>query len=1692
MTESLRKYGLALIVVVLVLTISVFGEQSVFASTSSSYEMYGNLDHVNGSESNSYNLCSGFDDISVKSSSSSYNLIPYLRCAQDYYDGDGAYPHQPNICGNGIIEFNEQCDDGNLVSGDGCSATCGIEYSPGGPSGGGAPSYIPPAVCSNGVLESGEDCDDGNLINNDGCDRTCKREIPSDEIPEEEIIEEVVPGICGNKIVETGEDCDDGNLINRDGCNYRCRIEFDICGNKIVEGMEECDDGNQANRDGCSVYCKIEYVRCGNGVLERYEQCDDGNLFSGDGCNSDCRIELPEDYVEMLCGNGVVDEGEECDDGNRKNRDGCNRHCRIEREVELRPAAEEKVPAVPIKEYLPALHFDHCGDGILGATEECDDGNLRDGDGCSQDCTIELPFFEEKDDVVDYLVETLDTLDEAFVEEAEGDQVGAIEVLVNSIEKLEDSMKEQFDEEEYAALEELKERIEELDNFLEERKGEERKEELDALVDALEELQELLEKDLEDELAIVFNALIKKIEEEGEELTVERYFTNDLSTLFFDSFEGGSGDYEVKIRDGRIIEKIEVIPTTEDYFSFQIEEEIPDGVYEIIVSDRKNPEREKHIRLRVEEKLSIEKPVLYEIDGVILDEDDFQAEFAVYEERPILKGRTEGSALVAIYLEQLDQSFVLETDEQNEFQFEYPESLVAGVSETIHIVAHYKNNTISKEQTIQFQFTQLQEAAPMELKEAAPEKLLVQPFSALYWAYMAVLSLIIAFILVITWTVFVKVGEHIASIKTSILYPKSSLGKLIRALFYAFLIFGLIFFFAVHVYSATTTPTILPYEGILRNPSHAAIATAQDFRFSLWSDADYDVPADFDGAGAIPGGAPGYSGYQEVQTITPDANGFFQINIGAVAPIPDFVLATHSYLQVEVKNSGAADTAYELLDIDGTANTTDRQIIGTMPYARNADLLDNADLGTSAGNLVPLGIGDVFPKAVIPGGTDSNDFEIDADDSAAGVIRLSFGSILTGNILSYNPNGVGVGDGWFNFSDDLNVSGNLTVTGSIQSAGGLTITSGTIDLSSASNFRIPENDFTTVPDCYYVGELIYDASTISLKYCTSTGSPGTWTTVSNPDQDFESVFTADGDSALDTTNADFTIDTGTADFIVDSNDWNVDASGNLDAVGISGTGAINFSAASNFRIREDSDPAANAACATLNELIVDTTDNEVQICTGIGGAGAATWVAVSNGDANTLDGFDSLQFLRSDVSDSFGDAGGAQIFTIGDGTNADTLTFSANAIFNTGTGIFQINGTTVNASGTELNQLVGTTNIAESDTFFGASDITGAEAETLSDGSDAAALHIHDSQYYTETELSAITTGNGASLIGVEDASTFFSGADIEAVINELEALLGSTTSTTYNFSEDNVLVDDDAVYAALDRLDLKWGDIASTANAEGASLIAVEDASGFFTGVNIEAVIDELEALLGATTSTSYNFGEDNVLVDNDAVYAALNKLDLKWGDLASIANGEGASLIGVEDAGTYFTNTDVEAVLQEIGSSIGSGAANVETIVYYPEYPDSVIFQDGTNNKGTLLSDYDDTNDEHYYNWTTTQGSTQDLNIVMRFVLPADLASVGDFVFRYRTGTVTEADNDIEVYIYNVTNETTGDPTLCASDTTNGSANVWATETITAASITTGCTGGTALDAGDVVEIQVKFFDNNGAADFADMGYFIFNYTN
>jgi len=191
----------------------------------------------------------------------------------------------PPTCGDGFTTAPEQCDDGNTLDGDGCNATCQLEY------------------CGDDIVNNNgtETCDDGNTVGGDGCSAICQEEI------------------CGNGFVDVGEECDDGNTVDGDSCSNECVAQY--CGDGVItEGLgEECDDSNTTSGDGCSANCLVE--ACGNGRVDFGEQCDDGNTVAGDGCNEVCEFEG--------CGNGVVDVGEACDDGNTVNDDACSNECVI-------------------------------------------------------------------------------------------------------------------------------------------------------------------------------------------------------------------------------------------------------------------------------------------------------------------------------------------------------------------------------------------------------------------------------------------------------------------------------------------------------------------------------------------------------------------------------------------------------------------------------------------------------------------------------------------------------------------------------------------------------------------------------------------------------------------------------------------------------------------------------------------------------------------------------------------------------------------------------------------------------------------------------------------------------------------------------------------------------------------------------------------------------------------------------------------------------------------------------------------------------------------------------------------------------------------------------------------------------------------------------------------------------------------
>ncbi|MBZ9569863.1 DUF4215 domain-containing protein, partial [Patescibacteria group bacterium] len=190
---------------------------------------------------------------------------------------------------------------------------------------------------------------------------------------------------CGDGIINGDEDCDEGanNGVEctpdyGSSCTY-CSSECTIvelqgpyCGDGIINGEEECEDDEDCHCGRVCSDCSCvppPQPYCGDGNLDDGEECDDGNNIDGDGCSATCTIEIPEPY----CGDGNLDAGEECEVGHECNSPQgytCN----------LQTCLCEEEPPQP-----------YCGDGNLDAGEECDDGNNIDGDGCSANCTIEIP-----------------------------------------------------------------------------------------------------------------------------------------------------------------------------------------------------------------------------------------------------------------------------------------------------------------------------------------------------------------------------------------------------------------------------------------------------------------------------------------------------------------------------------------------------------------------------------------------------------------------------------------------------------------------------------------------------------------------------------------------------------------------------------------------------------------------------------------------------------------------------------------------------------------------------------------------------------------------------------------------------------------------------------------------------------------------------------------------------------------------------------------------------------------------------------------------------------------------------------------------------------------------------------------------------------------------------------------------------
>jgi cysteine-rich repeat protein len=201
---------------------------------------------------------------------------------------------QAPACGDGILQLGEQCDDGNLVAGDGCSPTCGLE--------------------GNYITETEPNDTQATANPLGGADGFSAAISPIGDqdyfsfdvaTAGSSVFIQVTDGVTGcpsgfdskltlfNPLGALIGTADDGGTAK---CSLMSPPNTPATSNMAVGTYKVRVEYNGNSAQVASYVVKIKVVApgCGDGVVQpATEQCDDGNTAAGDGCDATCHAEAP-------------------------------------------------------------------------------------------------------------------------------------------------------------------------------------------------------------------------------------------------------------------------------------------------------------------------------------------------------------------------------------------------------------------------------------------------------------------------------------------------------------------------------------------------------------------------------------------------------------------------------------------------------------------------------------------------------------------------------------------------------------------------------------------------------------------------------------------------------------------------------------------------------------------------------------------------------------------------------------------------------------------------------------------------------------------------------------------------------------------------------------------------------------------------------------------------------------------------------------------------------------------------------------------------------------------------------------------------------------------------------------------------------------------------------------------------------
>lgn len=167
-------------------------------------------------------------------------------------------------------------------------------------------------------------------------------------------------------------------------------------------------------------------------------------------------------------------------------------------------------------------------------------------------------------------------------------------------------------------------------------------------------------------------------------------------------------------------------------------------------------------------------------------------------------------------------------------------------------------------------------------------------------------------------------------------------------------------------------------------------------------------------------------------------------------------------------------------------------------------------------------------------------------------------------------------------------------------------------------------------------------------------------------------------------------------------------------------------------------------------------------------------------------------------------------------------------------------------------------------------------------------------------ELGLTGTGQGASLIAIEDAGSLLNATNVEDALAELAggitgkvkhyADLAAAYAAAPHLVGTYIIVDgstdaaERGVWYVNSGTGANAGEVAQVLDvSHTASEVAIVDSLGKFTGTDVEAALEELITAIGGASTTTRDYTSNIYVTDDDDLVAAIGKLDAAIGALSA-----------------------------------------------------------------------------------------------------------------------------------------------------------------------------------------------------------------